>query len=42
MNLECEGSPVALIVEDGKKKNSIISIEKDKDKVNHYFNPPSV
>jgi hypothetical protein len=37
MNLECEGSPVALIVEEGKKKNSIISVEKNKDKVNHYF-----
>ena len=38
MNLELEGSPVALIVEDGKKKNSVISVDNDTSKVNHHFN----
>ena len=38
MNLELEGSPVALIVEDGKKKNSVISVDNDISKVNHHFN----
>ena len=37
MNLELEGTPIALIIENGKKKNAIISVDNNKDNVNHYF-----